>query len=139
MIRLLLLAAITLLYAAAGWFHVTAPEPFLQIMPGWVPWPEQVVFWTGIAEFAGAAAIAQPASARLRKAGTIGLALYALCVWPANVNHMLLDMARPDHGWGMAYHVLRMIAQPLLIWATLWAGRLIDWPFSSPVRPAPSS
>ena len=27
-----------------------------------------------------------------------GLALYALCVWPANFNHMALDMARADHG-----------------------------------------
>ena len=128
--RHLVLWAIALLYAVAGYFHVTAPGPFLRIMPGWVPWPEAVVFWTGLAEFAGAAALVQPASGGLRRAGAVALALYALCVWPANVNHMLLDMARPDHGWGMAYHVPRMVAQPLLIWATLWAARLLDWPFA---------
>ena len=59
----------------------------------------------------------------LRRAGGIGLALYALCVWPANVNHMLIDLARTDGGGlPLAYHLPRLAAQPLLIWAALWAA-----------------
>ena len=119
------------LYAVAGYFHLTTPEPFLRITPAWVPMPQTVIMLTGIAEFAGAAALLQPWSPWLRKAGGIGLALYALCVWPANVNHMLMDLARPDQGWGLAYHVPRMIAQPLLIWLALWTSGTTDWP----VRP----
>ncbi|WP_305098457.1 DoxX family protein [Croceibacterium aestuarii] len=115
-------------YAAAGYFHLTVPGPFLRIVPGWVPMPQTVVALTGLAEFAGAAALFQPWSRRLRKIGGIGLALYALCVWPANVNHMLMDLARPDHGWGLAYHVPRMLAQPLLIWLALWTGEATEWP-----------
>ena len=118
-------------YLVAGYFHLAAPAPFLQIMPDWVPYPVEVVYWTGIAEIAGAAALLQPAGPLLRKAGAIGLALYALCVWPANANHMLIDMARGDGGLGMAYHVPRMLAQPLLIWATLWCARVTDWPFGN--------
>ena len=133
MIRAILRVVLALFYAYAGYRHLAGPEPFLQITPAWVPFPEQVIWWTGIAELAGAVALAQPLSTRLRQAGAIGLALYALCVWPANVNHMLMDMARPDGGWGMAYHVPRMIAQPLIIWLALWAGQVIDWPF----RPKP--
>ena len=117
-------------YAVAGWFHLTAPEPFLRIMPGWVPEAEMVVLLTGLAEFAGASALAQPWSRPLRKAGAIGLAAYALCVWPANINHMLLDLAEPDGGWGLAYHVPRMLAQPLIIWLALWAGEATQWPFA---------
>lgn len=128
MIRTGIIWAIAALYLVAGYFHLATPETFLKIMPGWVPWPEQVVYWTGLAEVAGAVAILQPFGPLLRKAGAIGLALYALCVWPANVNHMLMDLASEDGGWGMAYHVPRMLAQPLLIWATLWAARVIDWP-----------
>src|SRR5690606_40580126 len=60
---------------------------------------------------------------------SIGLALYALCVWPANVNHMLMDLAAPDGGWGLAYHGPRMLAQPLVIWLALWCGDVTDWPF----------
>jgi len=43
-------------------------------------------------------------------------------VWPANIHHMMMDLARPDHGLGLRYHVPRMLAQPVLIWAALWAG-----------------
>jgi uncharacterized membrane protein len=39
-----------LFYLVAAWFHIVAPGPFLSIMPHWVPWPEEEVFWTGIAE-----------------------------------------------------------------------------------------
>jgi hypothetical protein len=35
---------------------------------------------------------------------------------------MMMDLARPDHGLGLGYHVPRMLAQPVLIWAALWAG-----------------
>lgn len=99
-------------------------------MPRLVPYPAQVVHWTGIAELLGAAALVQPWSRDLRRAGGIGLALYALCVWPANMNHFAMDMAQPDHGWGLAYHVPRMIAQPLLIWLALWSGGVMEWPFA---------
>ncbi len=116
-------------YAYAGYAHLANPGPFLQIMPPQVPWPQQVVFWTGIAELLGAAALAQPFHRQLRRAGAIGLALYALCVWPANINHMLIDLARADGGWGMAYHVPRMVMQPVIIWLALWTGGITDWPF----------
>jgi len=131
MIRSLLRIVLAIFYAYAGYRHIVGPEPFLLITPEWVPMPQQVIFWTGIAEIAGAFALAQPFSQRLRQAGGIGLALYAVCVWPANINHMAMDMARPDGGWGMAYHVPRMIAQPLLIWLALWTARVTDWPFKA--------
>lgn len=108
--------------------HLTRPEPFLGIMPEAVPWPEHVVFWTGVAELAGAAGLVQPWSAVVRRWAGIGLALYALCVWPANINHFALDMAKADGGLGLAYHVPRMMAQPLVIWLALWAGGATDWP-----------
>ncbi len=129
MIQAILRTLLALFYAFAGYRHLAGPAPFLQITPGWVPYPEAVILWTGIAELAGAAALLQPWSKPLRQAGAAGLALYALCVWPANVNHMLIDMARPDGGWGMAYHLPRMLAQPVLIWLALWTGGVIDWPF----------
>jgi uncharacterized membrane protein len=128
---------LALFYATAGYFHLAAPTSFLKIMPGWVPAPATVVLWTGLAELAGAAGLIQPFSPRLRGAAASGLALYALCVWPANVNHMMMDLARPDHGWGLAYHIPRMIAQPLLIWLALWAGEVTDWPFARPEKSSP--
>jgi len=129
MFRTALLWVLAFFYAVAGYFHLVSPEGFLAIMPEWVPFPEQVVLWTGIAELLGAAGLVQPWSPRLRKAAGIGLALYALCVWPANINHFALDMARADGGFGLAYHVPRMIAQPIIIWLALWVSGTTNWPF----------
>lgn len=111
-----------LFYLVAAWFHLAVPEPFLSIMPRWVSWPEEVVLWTGIAEAAGAFALLQGQGHLLRKAAGWGLAAYALCVWPANVNHMLLDMARADGGLGLWYHAPRLAFQPVLIWLALWTS-----------------
>lgn len=126
--RATLRIALALLYIVAGCFHLATPEPFVAIMPGWVPWPGEVVRWTGIAELVGAPALVQPWSPRLRRLAGIALAAYAVCVFPANVNHFALDLARADGGLGLAYHVPRMVAQPLLVWLALWVGGAIDWP-----------
>lgn len=123
MIRQVLRWLLALFYAAAGYLHLVRPGPFLSIMPAWVPAPEAVVALTGIAELAGAAGLLQPWSRSLRRAAGWGLAAYALCVWPANVQHMLNDLARADHGLGLGYHVPRLAFQPVLIWLAWWVSR----------------
>lgn len=110
-------------YLAAGVVHLVTPAPFLTIMPAWVPAPEAVVLWTGVAEILGAIGLVQPCSPPLRRAAGWGLALYALCVWPANINHFIIDMGRADGGLGLAYHVPRMFAQPVIIWLAWWVSR----------------
>ncbi len=117
-------------YMLAGYFHLATPGPFVKIMPAWAPLPDAVVALTGVAELVGAAALLQPWSLALRKAAGYGLALYALCVWPANFQHLTLDMARADHGLGLGYHIPRLLAQPLIIWLALWAGEATGWPFA---------
>lgn len=124
MIRLILRLILAAFYAYAGYLHIVRPEPFLSIMPAMISFPEEIVFWTGIAEIAGAIGLVQPFDKRVRQAAGIGLALYALCVWPANINHFAMDMAKPDGGLGLAYHVSRMFAQPLIIWLALWVGEV---------------
>ena len=120
-------ALLVALYMAAGVLHIARPLPFLTITPGWVPFPEAVVFWTGMAEIVGAAALAQTFSSVLRRWGGMGLALYAVCVFPANIHHFALDMAKADHGLGLGYHLPRMVAQPVLVWLALWSSGAIDW------------
>ena len=112
-------------YFVAGVIHIARPAPFLTIMPGWVPAPHAVVLLTGAAEILGAIGLAQWFSPPLRRAAGWGLALYALCVWPANINHFIIDMAKPGGGLGLAYHVPRMFAQPAIIWLALWLGECL--------------
>lgn len=128
MIRTIVRTVLALLYAVAGLLHLIAPAPFLRIMPVAVPMPELVVMLTGVAELLGAAALLQPWHVGLRRAGGVGLALYALCVWPANIQHFAMDMAKADGGLGLAYHVPRMVLQPVLIWLALWVCGVTQWP-----------
>jgi uncharacterized membrane protein len=124
--RLVLTAA----YAAAGVLHLAKPAPFLSVTPDWVPQPERVIALTGMAELLGAIGLLQARSLRWRRYAGWGLALYALCVWPANFHHMQIDMARLAHGagpaLGLSYHVPRLLAQPLIIWWALWASGAVE-------------
>lgn len=113
-------------YAFAGIAHLSRPGGFLAITPNWVPMPELVVALTGVAELAGAIGLMIP---RLRHATGIGLALYALCVWPANINHALNDIPLGGVHLSWWYHGPRLVLQPVILWWALWAGGVTDWPF----------
>jgi uncharacterized membrane protein len=117
---------LAIFYLIAGIAHLRSPATFLAIMPSWVPFPDMVIALTGIAELAGAIGLMVP---RLRYAAGIGLALYALCVWPANINHMVNNITLNGQTASMAYHIPRMIAQPIIIWLALWVGGVTNWPF----------
>jgi uncharacterized membrane protein len=115
------LAALLLgaLYLGAGILHLVRPEPFLAITPRWVPWPQAVIAGTGFFEIVAALALQ---SRKTRRWAGLGLALYALCVWPANWRHAIEGIAiagLPASWW---YHAPRLAAQPLLILAALYAG-----------------
>ena len=122
-LRYLLVAA----YLFAGYVHVHTPHFFMPVMPGWVPYPRETIVGTGLCEIAGAIGLLIP---RTRGFAAIMLSLYAVCVFPANIKHML-DFAHSSGAWtGWLYHGPRMLLQPVIVWWTLFAGGLIVWPFS---------
>lgn len=133
--RNILRAILAAAYLAAGIFHVVAPAPFLKVTPAWVPMPEAVILLTGLCEIAGAVALYIP---RLRHAAGVMLALYAVCVFPANIKHAIDDLSA-GMGPGWAYHGPRLLFQPVIVWWALFAGRVIDWPWrirhAAPSRP----
>ncbi|HUD90554.1 DoxX family protein [Sphingobium sp.] len=112
-------------YTLAGIMHLTRPAGFVAITPHWVPSPEMMVMFTGFAELAGAMGLMFPPT---RRAAGMGLAIYALCVWPANFNHALNDIPINGMHLGWGYHGPRLALQPLIIWWGLWAGGITDWP-----------
>jgi uncharacterized membrane protein len=116
-----------IIYLIVGIAHVRTPGDFLQITPAWVPFPSHVVFFTGVAEIGGSVALIF--IPRLRRAAGIGLALYAVCVYPANINHALNDIAIGGTDLSWWYHGPRLLFQPVFVWWALWAGGVIEWPF----------
>lgn len=125
--RLILRIVLAAAYIAAGVAHLRAPAAFLSITPDWVPQPELVIAATGVAEILGATALA--AVPPLRRAAAIGLALYAVCVYPANIKHALDAVSVQGASAWWPYHAPRLAFQPVIVWWALFAGGLTTWPF----------
>ncbi len=119
---------LALFYLIAGVAHLRSSGGFLAITPGWVPYPEPIVALTGIAEILGAIGLMIP---RLRYAAAIGLAAYAVCVYPANINHAVNDIAIGGTSMTWWYHGPRLLLQPVFVWLALWVGHVVDWPFAA--------
>ena len=112
-------------FVAAGVAHIVAPEKLLPITPDWVPFAPAVIFVTGLLELAGAVALV---TKPLRRYAGMALALYALCVWPANFKHAYdaIDLAGLPSSWW--YHAPRLVFQPVIVWWCLFSAGVIDWP-----------
>lgn len=111
--------AMALALLLVGIDHWLTPERYLAMMPDYVPLHRPLVLFTGACEIAGALGLLLPATRRL--AGW-ALALYFLCVFPANLHNALqgLDVAGlPQAGW---YYWVRLPFQPLIIAWALYAG-----------------
>lgn len=130
--RLILRIVLGAAYLGAGIAHLRLPAPFLSITPDWVPQPELVIAATGVAEILGATALV--AVPPLRRAAAIGLALYAVCVYPANIQHAAdaVSVHGPSAWW--PYHAPRLAFQPIIVWWALFAGGLTAWPFGRKTR-----
>ncbi len=125
-IRFVMRCLMSVFYFAAGILHLKLPHGFVMIVPSFVPWPETVVWFTGLAEIAGAIGLLIP---KLRYMAGIGLAFYAVCVFPANINHAinLIDVGGLPNSWW--YHGPRFLLQPMLVWWALYCSRVVNWPF----------
>lgn len=104
--RWILRSVLAAAYAFAGVAHLRTPEVFMAITPDWVPMPREVIIATGLCEIAGAAALM---TGRLRAIAGIMLALYALCVYPANIKHALEGVAIGGNRLGWGYHGPRLL------------------------------
>jgi uncharacterized membrane protein len=118
---------LSVLYAFVGFMHLYRPEAFLQITPAWVPFPQLVILATGICEIIGALALM---TVKYRRAAGWALALYAICVFPANIKHAADALAQHGHAMNWRYHGPRLLFQPVFVWWALWAGGITDWPFT---------
>ncbi len=112
-------------FAAAGIAHLRAPATLLQITPDWVPFAPQLIFVTGLFELAAALALV---TRRLRKWAGIALAVYAICVFPANIKHALDGIDIPPLPSSWWYHGPRLALQPVIVWWALYCAEVIDWP-----------
>ena len=91
--------------------HIVMPQRYLPMMPDFVPFHAPVVFLTGLCELAGAIGLLAP---RLRRLAGILLAIYFVCVFPANVKNATDGLSvegLPTANW---YYWIRLLFQPLV-------------------------
>ena len=122
MLRWLLAAA----YLTAGVLHLRSTDTFIPIVPDWVPFPTETVLFTGVCEIVGSIALL---TRRFRYVAGVMLAIYAVCVFPANIKHAIDGVTIGGTRLGWWYHVPRLAFQPVIVWWALFAGQVTGWPF----------
>ncbi len=101
------------LFVLAGGFHLAKPQPFILIVPPWVPAPALMVALSGIAEIVGGLGIL---NRRTRRAAGWGLIALLAAVFPANIFMALMNIQPAGMTIAPALLWARLPLQPLLMW-----------------------
>ena len=115
-----------LAFAWVGVQHFVDPEPFLGIVPPYLPWALELVYISGVFEILGGIGLLVP---RTRRFAAWGLVALLVAVYPANI-HMLVNEVyfgdMPHEPWLLW---ARMPFQFLFGLGVVWTGGL--WPGKS--------
>jgi uncharacterized membrane protein len=106
----------------AGADHLKNPQRYLPMMPAFLPLHGVLVAFTGVCEIAGGLGLLVPP---VRWLAGVMLAVYFVCVFPANVNVALTGgrvEGMPQAHW---YYWVRLLFQPLVVWWALFAAEVI--------------
>ncbi|HEX5380408.1 MAG TPA: DoxX family protein [Phenylobacterium sp.] len=124
-LRIILRWLLAAVYVTFGILHLQIAPVLAPMVPHWVPQPLAMIKFTGICEILGGLGLLV---APVRPFAGVMLAIYAVCVYPANLHHAFGHVhiqGMPSSWW---YHGPRLAFQPVFVWWALFAGELIDWP-----------
>lgn len=110
---------LALAFITAGVLHFVKPEPYLAIMPPWLPAHALLVQISGVAELAGGIGLLVD---RWRRAAAIGLIVLLIAILPANIQMLLNYQARGAPAGEITLLWLRLPLQLGLIAAVWWVG-----------------
>jgi uncharacterized membrane protein len=123
-------------FVAVGTSHFMTPEPFVSIMPAYLPWHLELVYISGLFEVLGGIGLIFPITRRVAAWGLIAL---LIAVYPANINMLMNDIYIGDMPRERWLLWARMPLQLLMALGVMWGGEI--GPFSSSNAPSspPSS
>ena len=81
-IKLFFRGLLGVLMVASGILHFANPEPYLMMMPDYLPWHAALVMLSGVAELLLGVALFVP---KLRSLAGWGVVALLIAVWPANI------------------------------------------------------
>lgn len=104
----------------AGISHFVVPQPYIRIVPGFLPAPAALVYASGVIEVLLALGLLLPSTQRF---SAWGLVILFIAVYPANLNmafnHIQIS-GIPDTWW---FHAFRLPFQFVLIAWAYWYTR----------------
>lgn len=106
---------------AIGVTHFLDPEPFVRIVPDYLPAPLALVYVSGVFEVLGGVGVLLP---QTRRAASWGLVALFLAVFPANV-HMALNEIQLVPGGDLPVWAMwaRLPFQAVFIAWAVWVGK----------------
>lgn len=111
----ILLYFMVLLYVAAGVNHFIHPQPYIAIIPAWLPYPSALVFISGVCEIGLGLLLLPVATRRFAAWGIIAM---LILIFPANI-----QMAINYYREGNPFFWVTIVRLPLQVLLILWAYR----------------
>lgn len=105
-----------LFFIVTGALHFLTPRTYERIVPPYLPLHRELVYLSGAGEILGGLGLL---TRRTRSAAGIGLILWLIAVWPANVQMLLDARAAGKPTWWVALLWVRLPLQLVLI-AWVW-------------------
>ena len=118
--KLLTIYVMSIMYVFIGIRHFTDPQYFLDIVPPQLPSKLFLVYFTGLIEIVGGAAILSPKS---RKEGAYLLIFLLISVFPANIYLYLSETPQNLLGISKTDALIRMPFQIPLILLAFWHSK----------------
>ena len=106
-------------FIVAGSLHFLFPQPYIRIIPPFLPWPRLLVLVSGAAEIMGGVGLLVP---QFQRAAAYGLALLLLAVLPTNIYMAVAHVGFPGllgRSWAQWLRIPLQI--PLIWWALQYA------------------
>ena len=113
-----ILLAILMLIAGAS--HFVVPVPYIKIVPGFLPYPEAIVYISGFFEVLGGIGLLIPA---VSQAAAWGFVLLFIAVYPANLNMAINDIHLQNIPSGAWFQAIRLPFQFVLVAWAWWLTR----------------
>ena len=104
-------------FVLAGLLHFVNPEPYVRIMPAYLPWHLALVYVSGLFEIAGGVGLMIP---RLKRPAAWGLVALLVAVFPANVNMAVNGLPFGDQAMSAWVLWARLPLQAVFIAWLLW-------------------
>jgi uncharacterized membrane protein len=108
-------------YVVAGALHFIKPEPYLRIMPPYIPWHIAMVRVSGVFEILGGLGLLVPET---RRAAAWGLIALLIAVFPANIYMATHPIESGVVSIAPVLRWVRLPLQLLLVWWLLWCTKL---------------